>query len=317
MDRIPAIKRGILATLPAYMKILWTAAAVALPIGLRWAIDGGQGGVEFVTIFPAVALAALFLGWRPGVVVALAAGIIANRLFRDEPVMFHADGRDALMAALYVLTCGVLIWTGETARRLVREQQAAAEREVLLNRELVHRVKNMLATVNALAGLTARHSEPDEFFAVFSGRMRALEQATGLLASGGAARCGISELVDDALAPFRDDDRFAVAGPDCQLPGDACVPLALALHELCTNASKYGALSAPGGRVSIVWTVGEGDLLRLVWQETGGPPVAPPARRGMGTQLLRSQRGLEHVELEFLPGGVRCEIRIAGIERGV
>jgi two-component sensor histidine kinase len=312
MDRIPAIKRGIVRERTFLASAAWTVLAVALPIGLRWAIDRGQGGIEFVTIFPAVVLAALFLGWRAGAVVALAAGMIANRLFRHEPVLFYADGRDALMTGLYALTCAVLVWAGATARRLVRDQQAAAEREALLNHELMHRVKNLLATVNALATLTARHSSPAEFPRAFSGRMRALERATDLLAGGGVTRCDIEQLVTDALAPFHSDGRFAVEGPACELPSDSCVPLALALHELCTNAAKYGALSTPEGKVSLVWTVGEGKdgLLRVAWRESGGPPVSPPTRRGMGTQLLRAQRGLDHVELDFQPHGLRCEIHV-------
>jgi two-component sensor histidine kinase len=93
------------------------------------------------------------------------------------------------------------------------------------------------------------------------------------------------------------------------------VPLSLALHELCTNAHKYGALSVPEGRVELVWTVGEGEdaLLRLAWRESGGPPVSAPAHVGMGTQLLKRQRGLDKVELHYRPGGVECSIAVAGV----
>lgn len=316
MYRIPAIKRGILKERPVHASLLWTGIAIVLPIGLRWAIDRGQGGIEFVTIFPAVALAGLFLGWRSAMAVAVIAGIIANRVFREEPVIFYADGRDALMVGLYLATCGVLAWSGDMARRLVREQEAAAERELLLNHELMHRVKNMLATVNALAILSARNSSPDEFVKAFLGRIQALGRATELLSSAGAKRCSVAKLVKDVLAPFHDDGRFRVEGPDCEVAGDSCVPLALALHELCTNASKYGALSAPGGKVTLAWTVGEGEegMLRFVWKEHDGPPVSPPKRQGMGTQLLRAQRGLDHAELEYCRDGVRCEIRIREVE---
>lgn len=313
LDRIPLIKREILRQRSPAATVGWTALAVALPIGARWLIDRGQGGIEFVTIFPAVALAALLLGWRSGVAVALAAGVIANRLFRAEPVLFYADPRDALAVGLYLTTCAVLVLTADISRRLLHEQQAATERESLLNHELVHRVKNLLATVNALAVLTARHSAPEDFTAAFSGRMLALERATDLLASGGVAHCDVHHLVADALAPFHDDGKFLVAGPPCELPNNSCVPLALVLHELCTNASKHGALSVPEGRVSLTWTIGEGEehLLRIVWQESGGPPVRPPERRGMGSQLLRAQRGLDKVDVHYLPQGVSCEIRIA------
>src|SRR5204862_4661633 len=120
-----------------------------------------------------------------------------------------------------------------------------------------------------------------------------LERATALLGADGSAPCDVHRLVETALAPFRAGDTFFVEGPACELPRDACVPLGLALHELATNASKYGALSVPGGSVALLWTVGEGEgrLLRMVWRERGGPPVTAPTRAGMGTQLLRRQRG--------------------------
>ncbi len=126
----------------------------------------------------------------------------------------------------------------------------------------------------------------------------------------------LHRLVETALAPFRAGDNFTIAGPACELPRDACVPLSLALHELATNASKYGALSVAEGRVELVWTVGEGEgaLLRLAWREIGGPPVTPPTRTGLGSQLLQPQRGLEQVALRFEPrAGVECAIGIAGV----
>ena len=166
-----------------------------------------------------------------------------------------------------------------------------------------------------MAVLTARHTDPGNFVEALTGRLQALERATGLLGVDERAPCDIHRLIDSALAPFRAGDTFTVEGPACHLPGDACVPLSLALHELATNASKYGALSVPEGRVELLWTIGEGEerLLRLGWRELGGPPVAAPARTGMGTQLLRRQHGLDEVELHYRPDGVECAIGIAGV----
>ena len=125
-----------------------------------------------------------------------------------------------------------------------------------------------------------------------------------------SAPCELAQLVDTALAPFRAGDNFMLSGPPCQLPRDACVPLSLALHELCTNAVKYGALSGPKGWVTLDWTLGRDGLLTLAWREENGPRVSGPAREGMGTQLLKRQRGLDHVELHYRPGGVECTIVI-------
>jgi two-component sensor histidine kinase len=247
-------------------------------------------------------------------VVAVASGVIANRLFSPERLL-EVSTLDAVLIWLFALSCAALVWIAEMARRLVRELEAAKAREELLNHELMHRVKNMLATVNAMAVLTARHSEPEDFVEALTGRMQALERATGLLGVDEGAPCDVHRLVGSALAPFRAGDTFTVEGPACELPREACVPLSLALHELATNASKYGALSAPEGRVELLWTIGEGEdrLLRLAWRESGGPPVAPPQRTGMGTQLLRRQHGLDQVELHYRPGGVECAIAISGV----
>ena len=311
MDRIPAIRRVILAEIPLAASAGWAALAVAVPTALRWAIDQGSAGIPFVTYFPAVVLAALLLGWRWATVVALTSGAVANRVFGDESLL-DISALDAALIGLFALSCAALIWIGEMARRLVRQIEAAKAREELLNQELMHRVKNMLATVNAMAVLTARHSGPGEFAQAFSGRMRALDKATDLLATGRNLHCEMQRLAEGAIEPFRTDGNFAISGPRCELPRDACVPLSLALHELSTNAAKHGALTVPEGRVVLTWECGEGGMLTIDWREEGGPPVPEVRRTGMGTQLLRRQRGLTSVEAMFHRDGLRCRITVEG-----
>ncbi len=317
MDRIPAIRRVILADVSPVRGALWAAAAVAVPTALRWTIDRGEAGIPFVTFFPAVVLAALLLGWRWGAVVAVFSGVVANRVFSHQP-LDAIGSMDAVLVVLFAISCAALVWTAEMARRLVRELEAAKARESLLNAELMHRVKNMLATVNAMAVLTARHAEPGQFAQAFTGRMRALDKATELLAAGRELNCEMKKLVESATEPFRTDGNFAILGAPCDLPRDACVPLSLALHELCTNAAKHGALSVADGRVDLRWTLGGDEngaadgLLRLVWREHDGPPVPEKRKAGMGTQLLRRQRGLKSVEVEFRPDGLACTIEIEG-----
>ena len=313
MDRIPAFRRVILADVTPVRGALWAALAVAVPTGLRLAIDTSVAGSAFVTYYPAVALAALFLGWRWGAAVAVAATAVSNRLFSDRSFWDILTGPDALVIGLFALSCAVLILTGEMARRLVRELETAKAREELLNAELMHRVKNMLATVNAMAVLTARHSEPGGFAQAFTGRMRALDKATGLLGTGRISHCEVARLAESATEPFRTDGNFALSGPRCELPRDACVPLSLALHELCTNAAKHGALTAPEGRVVLSWHCDAAGLLTLDWREEGGPPVPEQRRTGMGTQLLRRQRGLASVDVEFRREGLRCRICVEGV----
>ena len=312
MDRIPALRRVILADVSPVRAALWAAAAVAVPTLLRLAIDRGGSGSPFVSYYPAIALAALFLGWRWGALVAVVSTVVANRMFAERSLAEVLGGPDLLLFGLFVVSCAVLVLTGEMVRRLVRELEAAKGREELLNAELMHRVKNMLATVNAMAVLTARHCEPGQFAQAFTGRMRALDRATSLLGAGRDVSCEVRTLVDSATEPFRTDGNFAREGPRCDLPRDACVPLSLALHELCTNAAKHGALTRPEGKVELSWHCDPAGLLTLDWRERDGPPVPAERRAGMGTQLLRRQRGLKSVEVEFPREGLTCRIEIEG-----
>ena len=312
MDRIPAIRRVILADVSFAKGALWSAAAVALPTVLGLMLRQGELGTPFITYFPAVLVAALLLGWRWGLAVLAGCAVAANWAFLGGAPGLTLSPGDLLREALFAAIGAALVWVGEMVRRLVRELEAAKARESLLNQELMHRVKNMLATVNAMAVLTARHCEPGQFAQAFTGRMRALDKATDLLGAGREMHCEVRKLVESAIEPFRSGGNFAVQGPGCELPRDACVPLSLALHELCTNAAKHGALSVAEGRVELAWECDAGGFLTLRWREEGGPPVPEVRRTGMGTQLLRRQRGLTSVEVEFPREGVRCEIAIEG-----
>lgn len=312
MGRVPAFRNIILADTPPWKAVAWTAIAVVGVTALRWIIDGGAAGLPFATYFPAIVLVAVFLGWEYGAAAALASGVIANRLFKAQPLWFYTSWRNALFLAFYVLICALLIYIAEMLRRLVREQEQASRREAMLNVELVHRVKNMLATINSIASMTARHTEPAEFVDAFSGRVVALGKATDLLGVGHEMAGELTQLIESVIAPFRDENNFAIAGPKCDIARQSCVPLALALHELCTNAAKYGALSVPEGRVSLEWSLSEtpAQQVRIAWRESGGPRVEEVSRRGMGMALLRAQPGLSDVRVEFPPEGAICDIEL-------
>ena len=196
---------------------------------------------------------------------------------------------------------------------VTEREEAAAQRELLLA-EMRHRVKNTLAVVQAIARQTFKRAEAPEASLAFEGRLSALAAAHDLLTRESWDSAPLTRLAADA---FRADDerlaRVTISGPEVLLPPRRAVAMTLALHELFTNALKYGALSNAAGRVALEWRrTGDGGL-RLAWTETGGPPVAPPKRRGFGSVLI--ERALAHdcgaiVRLEYPPEGLICTIEI-------
>lgn len=194
-----------------------------------------------------------------------------------------------------------------TDRRLAEEQQK------LLLHELNHRVKNTLATVQSLAYQSFKIVSPGAM-ADFEGRLAALSGAHDILTRGLWVSAPIEEVVSAALRPFSLAGRLNARGDPCELEPKAVLTLAMVLHELGTNACKYGALKGDSGTVDVRWSCepeGEATRLRLRWAEAGGPPVAPPTRRGFGSRLIERQIGREFngkAELRFEPDGVVAEI---------
>jgi two-component sensor histidine kinase len=193
------------------------------------------------------------------------------------------------------------------------ERARAEQHQLLLINELNHRVKNTLASVQGIAFQTLRGEVSlAEARARFEARLMALSAAHNLLTEETWGGASLERVVSDAIEHLAGEaGRFDVAGEPLRLAPRAALALAMALHELGTNAAKYGALSVEGGRVSIAWTQ-SGDRLQLQWSETGGPPVVPPTRRGFGSRLI--ERGLAAdlggvASLRFDPGGLRCDIR--------
>jgi PAS domain S-box-containing protein len=197
----------------------------------------------------------------------------------------------------------------------VTERRAAEERQTLLMREVDHRAKNALAVVRSVLRLT-RAEDPRRYAEAVEGRVSALARAHTLLAQDYWRGAGIQAVVEQELAPYRGEARVVIGGPPLRLVADAVQPLSMALHELATNAAKYGALSVPGGRVEVSWVLDPATgRLRLHWAEHGGPPIAaPPERRGFGSTLVaaivRGQLG-GAAELRWDPAGLRCTLEIA------
>jgi two-component sensor histidine kinase len=197
------------------------------------------------------------------------------------------------------------------------------QRQSLLVRELHHRVKNTLATVQALVGATRRSTGSfDAFYRSFSNRITSLAKTHTLLTEDYWQTAPLREIALNELKPFAESrqPRFMLIGPPVELSADLAVPVGMALHELTTNAICHGALSVPGGHVEVRWSVDEGEGVRklhLEWRERGGPPVGEPQHQGFGTTLLQRVLPMQckaEVEVQYDPEGLRFRMQAPLIE---
>jgi PAS domain S-box-containing protein len=239
----------------------------------------------------------------------------------------------------YIRPDGREVWLEETARaefdtagrlarlkgltRDVTERKRAEQRQDMLVAELDHRVKNVLSRVTVVAMYTRQSSTSmDQLVQALDGRIQSMAAAHSLLSQSRWHGVGLTELVRHQLAPYTTAANTTVSGPDVMLSAAETQSVAMVIHELVTNAAKYGALSTPDGRVSVGWdrrTDGNGSSsLLVVWRERGGPPTTAPSRSGYGTSLIRDLIPHElggTVDLAFAPDGVCCSIEIP-LQRG-
>jgi len=209
---------------------------------------------------------------------------------------------------------GRIIGASKIARDITERRRAQEQQKLLLN-EMKHRIKNSLATIQAIATQTLNQhpKERDAFIA----RLHALGNAHDLLTSEPWERAPLIAIVTGALKPFQEHlhERITIDGPaDIWLDSTKSVLVAMALHELATNAVKYGALSNGSGRVKVVWEQHfQPDRVKFVWQESGGPEVSPPKQKGFGSHLIeRVFAGqLGESELMFSPQGLSRALEVA------
>ena len=175
----------------------------------------------------------------------------------------------------------------ERAQEHIRERENYENELRLLNQELAHRMKNTLAMTQSIVTQTLRGSASlSDAVATVTARIGALAKAQDILTGTLRTAARFDEIVAAALEPHRDGEaRFVISGPAVPLTAQQALGLSLAIHELATNATKYGALSLPEGRIEIGWTVSESGAFSFHWSETGGPPVIAPERRGFGSRL--------------------------------
>ncbi|WP_407530422.1 HWE histidine kinase domain-containing protein [Methylobacterium oryzisoli] len=250
---------------------------------------------------------------------ALRASLAAGEPAQGEAVNYRKDGSTYVVEWLItpVREADGRITRWISAQRDTTERRAYEDRQALMVRELHHRVKNTLATVQAVLNATMRSSlSTAEFTQALSGRIASLARTHALITEDLAQAASFDGLLQAELDPYDERGRLALEGPRVVLPSELAVPVGMALHELTTNALRHGSLADPNGRLQVTWWVEDGPCgraLRWDWAEHDGPPAGHPTREGFGHRLLNkvlaAQTGAE-VDVAFAPDGLRVSVRM-------
>ena len=256
-----------------------------------------------------------FIDEEKDIIARLARG---ERIEHFETVRVAKDGKrvDISLTVSPMRDSGGRIIGASKVARDISDRRRAEETQRLLIDELNHRIKNTLATVQAISTQTLRRAAtPADFVESFNGRIKALARAHGLLTGGSFQGAELTDLVrEQLLLGGEEDHRISLSGPSVTLDAQPALHMALVLHELGTNARKHGALSVPSGLVAVRWQVqsNNGRSLQLSWREAGGPRVSAPNGQGFGSTLiensLRAYGG--EVTVTYAEDGVVCEISL-------
>ncbi|SEC46849.1 PAS domain S-box-containing protein [Beijerinckia sp. 28-YEA-48] len=239
-----------------------------------------------------------------------------ERVAPFETKRLHKTGRlidVSLSVSPIIEETGKVVGASKIARDICDRKEAERLQRILAE-EMQHRVKNIFATVLAIARQTFNQaSDPFVAMEVFEGRLFAMTRTHDLLHRGSWDGAMLLAIVEQAISPY-EKERFQIAGPEARVPSRVALALSMALHELATNAVKYGSLSVQKGVVSITWQFCHAAprVVELRWKESGGPCVSPPTRKGFGSKLVEKVLATElsgDVLIEFEPDGVLCVLR--------
>ncbi|MDP3526530.1 MAG: HWE histidine kinase domain-containing protein [Hoeflea sp.] len=288
----------------------------ALALALRFYLDPMlPPGFPYLTFFPTVVITGFVWGIYPAITAGILSGLASWYWFIQPSGSFSLDGPAATALAFYVFVIttdiGLLFLALRALGAQVRSHEALAaalQMQQLVSKEVDHRLKNLMATINSLISMLQKHaSTPRELADQLRQRINALSHSIGLLRGAAEGeRISLRKAVLSALEPLglSDSDRVTLDGPEVMISSNGFVPLNLILHELGTNSLKHGAFSNQSGRLRLSWTVAvredDKSILSFVWVERGGPIAPPPTRTGFGTELLNRMSLLLGGGCEFL-----------------
>ena len=303
------VQLGLAPRSPAALSfaLLCVAAATLLRLAISLI---APDAVPYATYFPAILIATLIGGAVAGTFAALLSALAAWTMFvppRFSMAYLRTD--DVVGLGLFFFAAAAIIWVADRYRRVLRRlDEEEAYRQIVVA-DLSHRVKNKLATVYAILRHELRGHR--DVWQSAEGRLRALSVADDFLAATEDGQgVALTQILEMELAPYG-SARVSMTGEPVPLAGKLPSVFSLVVHELATNAAKYGALSAENGSIDISWRE-EAEHIVLEWRESGGPPVQPPQKRSFGTSLIERSldpfKGAAH--LDFAPEGVICRMRL-------
>jgi two-component sensor histidine kinase len=290
--------------------LLFAAACVGSAVVLQALFGVDPDFAVFAPYYAAVLVATVVAGWSAGALASLLGLVALLWIFVPSRFLFHLfSRREAADVILYLATSGTIVAIADHYRSLVRRLREEEHYRQLVVDELQHRIANKAATLHAIIGHELR--DHADLWERIAGRLRAIAATDNLIAASEGRGATIADVLAAELGPY-DASRVILAGEPVELPQKPAVTLALVFHELATNAAKYGALSVPDGQLSIAWAI-DVDRLTIDWVERGGPPVAPPSRKGFGSKLFRRALDPYHgrIERTFEPTGLKCRISLA------
>ena len=282
---------------------------------IRWGLGlVTEGIMPFSTIYPAVLFAALVGGLGAGTFAALLGGLIGWGAFMSPHSAFSPlTPAQQISLLTYFFAALLIVWGADHYRTITKRLEDEEKFRKLAVEELAHRLKNKLATIQSIISFQLR-DDPQVRDAILS-RLGALSATDDLIMAAQGQGALLRDILSAEFAPY-DVSRILMEGPDCLLPPKMALTMALLVHELATNAAKYGSLSNSVGKLSIGWSLSDARL-NLEWREINGPVVTTPTHRGFGTRLL--SRSMDQFggtfETTFEASGIICKMSVMLPER--